>query len=277
MRDEDMDREARHPEARGSEGSDDLAAWLRLLLTPGLGPPVQRRLLAVFGLPQEVFAAPTTALAGEAAALSPAQIRALRHPPARLDSLVEALGMPRKHRDNSMAGWPLEERLPVGALGVVNTGALLGAFEREIGLPSDSPVYSLLEQARYHTPPIRQPLLEMVAEGERRGDLPLSFLAGLELPPIHQFHHFWGEVGEMWDLAIALPLTPTQCADPQQCAIITSGRCVLSGPLKATAVEKEAMDKGDLAGVAAVAKARGAATVRQPATCAGAGQRPRVV
>ncbi len=90
MRDEDMDREARHPEARGSEGSDDLAAWLRLLLTPGLGPPVQRRLLAVFGLPQEVFAAPTPALAGEAAALSPAQIRALRHPPARLDSLVEA-------------------------------------------------------------------------------------------------------------------------------------------------------------------------------------------
>jgi len=87
MRDEDIDRDAMHPEGRDC---DDLAPWLRLLLTPGLGPVVQRRLLAVFGLPQQMFAAPTAALAGEAAALNPAQIRALRHPPAALDSLVEA-------------------------------------------------------------------------------------------------------------------------------------------------------------------------------------------
>ena len=43
-----------------------LAAWLRLLLTPGLGPAKQRRLLAAFGLPKQVFAAPSDALAGEA-------------------------------------------------------------------------------------------------------------------------------------------------------------------------------------------------------------------
>jgi DNA processing protein len=33
------------------------AAWLRLLLTPGLGPRTARELLAAFGLPQDVFSA----------------------------------------------------------------------------------------------------------------------------------------------------------------------------------------------------------------------------
>jgi len=38
------------------------AAWLRLLLTPGLGPCTSRLLLATFGLPQEIFAAGASAL-----------------------------------------------------------------------------------------------------------------------------------------------------------------------------------------------------------------------
>jgi DNA processing protein len=69
---------------------EDLAAWLRLLLTPGLGPAKQRRLLAAFGLPQQVFEAPSAALAGEAGPLSPSQLGALRRPPAGLDALVAA-------------------------------------------------------------------------------------------------------------------------------------------------------------------------------------------
>ncbi|OGA82375.1 MAG: DNA protecting protein DprA [Burkholderiales bacterium RIFCSPHIGHO2_01_FULL_63_240] len=36
---------------------DELGAWLRLLLVPGLGPAPARRLLAAFGSPQAVFAA----------------------------------------------------------------------------------------------------------------------------------------------------------------------------------------------------------------------------
>ena len=40
------------------------AAWLRLTLTPDLGPRSARTLLAAFGLPQAVFAAPRAALAG---------------------------------------------------------------------------------------------------------------------------------------------------------------------------------------------------------------------
>ena len=35
----------------------ELAAWLRLTLTPGIGGETQRKLLAAFGLPEAVFAA----------------------------------------------------------------------------------------------------------------------------------------------------------------------------------------------------------------------------
>jgi DNA processing protein len=35
---------------------DELAAWLRLTLTPGVGNATARKLLAAFGLPQAVFA-----------------------------------------------------------------------------------------------------------------------------------------------------------------------------------------------------------------------------
>jgi len=39
-----------------------LTAWLRLTLVPGVGPETQRHLLAAFGLPEQVFSAPRSAL-----------------------------------------------------------------------------------------------------------------------------------------------------------------------------------------------------------------------
>lgn len=42
----------------------DLADWLRLTSTPGLGPTTQRALLAAFGLPERVFAAGHSAVVG---------------------------------------------------------------------------------------------------------------------------------------------------------------------------------------------------------------------
>ncbi|HJV25777.1 MAG TPA: DNA-processing protein DprA [Aromatoleum sp.] len=42
---------------------DDLAAWLRLTLLPGLGPERQRTLLAAFGLPEQIFCASRSSLA----------------------------------------------------------------------------------------------------------------------------------------------------------------------------------------------------------------------
>lgn len=47
---------------------DDLAAWLRLTLLPGIGPERQRSLLAAFGLPGQVFAAGRSAIAAVAGA-----------------------------------------------------------------------------------------------------------------------------------------------------------------------------------------------------------------
>ena len=64
---------------------DELAGWLRLTLTPGLGRAGARRLLARWGLPQAVLAQGPAAWAQE---LAPAQVQALAHPPDTLQAHV---------------------------------------------------------------------------------------------------------------------------------------------------------------------------------------------
>ncbi|MFT4268876.1 MAG: DNA-processing protein DprA, partial [Xenophilus sp.] len=66
---------------------DELAGWLRLTLTPGVGDGQARRLLAAFGLPESVLAQ------GEAALeqlCGPARARALREPPEGFDAALDA-------------------------------------------------------------------------------------------------------------------------------------------------------------------------------------------
>lgn len=58
--------------------ANELDAWLRLSLTPGIGNHAARKLLAAFGLPEHVFMQPATALQQVVTA---AQARALRQPP----------------------------------------------------------------------------------------------------------------------------------------------------------------------------------------------------
>ncbi|TWO69662.1 DNA-protecting protein DprA [Caenimonas sedimenti] len=65
---------------------EELAAWLRLALTPQIGNGTARRLLAAFGLPQGIFEQPEPALAE---VLTPAQVRALRTVPGDLEAQVE--------------------------------------------------------------------------------------------------------------------------------------------------------------------------------------------
>ncbi len=65
---------------------DELAAWLRLSLTPGVGNDATRRLLAAFGLPQAVFGQTAQALQH---VVSAAQCQALCTVPARLPALLE--------------------------------------------------------------------------------------------------------------------------------------------------------------------------------------------
>lgn len=64
----------------------ELADWLRLLLTPGVGNTSARRLLAAFGLPTTVLAQSPEALATH---LSPTQTQALCNEPADLQALVD--------------------------------------------------------------------------------------------------------------------------------------------------------------------------------------------
>jgi DNA processing protein len=61
------------PGTGGDDPAGDAEAWLRFSLAPNLGPAAQRKLLSAFGSPQEVLAAPPTALAraaGESAAIA---------------------------------------------------------------------------------------------------------------------------------------------------------------------------------------------------------------
>ena len=65
---------------------DELAGWLRLLLTPRLGPAACRALLATFGSPQAIFHATPSALS---ACLKPADVARVRlEPPALSDAVL---------------------------------------------------------------------------------------------------------------------------------------------------------------------------------------------
>lgn len=65
---------------------DELKAWLRLTLSPGIGNVTARKLLATFGLPQAIFEQSTSTLRQVA---TPAQTQALRSEPEALSALLE--------------------------------------------------------------------------------------------------------------------------------------------------------------------------------------------
>jgi DNA processing protein len=65
---------------------EELAAWLRLAMAPGVGRGTARRLLAAFGLPQQIFDQGPEALATVAGA---AQVQALRSEPEGWSQQVE--------------------------------------------------------------------------------------------------------------------------------------------------------------------------------------------
>jgi len=66
---------------------EELAGWLRLTLTPGIGNIAARKLLGAFGLPEDVFRQTPAALRH---LLPDASAAALRQLPSGLDALVEA-------------------------------------------------------------------------------------------------------------------------------------------------------------------------------------------
>ena len=64
----------------------ELAGWLRLSLTPGIGDGAARRLLAAFGLPEQIFTRPEAALRE---IVSHAQAEALLQPPTGLQAQID--------------------------------------------------------------------------------------------------------------------------------------------------------------------------------------------
>ncbi|WP_382153072.1 DNA-processing protein DprA [Hydrogenophaga sp. ANAO-22] len=64
----------------------ELAAWLRLLLTPGVGLDSARKLLAAFGLPEAAFAQPASAWQ---AVVGARVANALKQPPENLEAQVD--------------------------------------------------------------------------------------------------------------------------------------------------------------------------------------------
>ena len=66
---------------------EELAAWLRLTLAPGVGNSAARRLLAAFGLPGRIFGQSTQALEQ---VVSPALAEVLRTEPPQLASQLQA-------------------------------------------------------------------------------------------------------------------------------------------------------------------------------------------
>jgi DNA processing protein len=69
------------------DNSVELSEWLRLTLTPGVGPLTARQLLSAFGLPAQIFSASQTALRS---IVSPA-IAAALHVPVAPDKIQRAL------------------------------------------------------------------------------------------------------------------------------------------------------------------------------------------
>lgn len=65
---------------------DDLCAWLRLTLTPGVGNAAARRLLTAFGLPQQIF---QQSLHSLQQCVTSAQAQALLQEPAALAALLD--------------------------------------------------------------------------------------------------------------------------------------------------------------------------------------------
>ena len=65
---------------------DELSAWLRLQLTPGVGSASARKLLGRFGLPPQIFAQTAASLSE---CVSQRQAQALLTPPEGLEDLLQ--------------------------------------------------------------------------------------------------------------------------------------------------------------------------------------------
>jgi DNA processing protein len=104
----------------------ELRAWLRLDMTPGVGPHTARQLLAHFGLPEHIFEASATELRTQA---GPAQVQALLTEPDSLPERLEAtlhwLNTPSEHGITRHVATLGDRLYPAGLLDMADPPLLL--------------------------------------------------------------------------------------------------------------------------------------------------------
>jgi len=128
---------------------NELSAWLRLTLTPGVGSETARKLLAAFGLPESIFLQPPHALQQLA---SPAQVAALSSAPAELGGAIETTwqwlqAQPAQHAVVALG----EARYPAALLDIEDPPLLLYLMGR-LDLPIDAAHSIAIVGSRNPTP-----------------------------------------------------------------------------------------------------------------------------
>jgi len=110
---------------------EELAAWLRLVLTPGVGNDAARRLMAAYGLPQAVFLQSQAALE---VLVTPAQAKALQQTPvdaaAQLDTTEHWLAQADPVKGERAVITLGDPRYPASLLAMADPPLLLFAVGR---------------------------------------------------------------------------------------------------------------------------------------------------
>jgi DNA processing protein len=154
---------------------DDLAAWLRLTLTPGVGNETARQLLAAFGLPEAIFRQTPAALRQ---LVSPALAEVLLGEPAELHHQLDATwdwlqDQPARHQVVVLgdAGYP-------ASLLAIEDPPLLLYLKGRLDLPLDASTSLAIVGSRNPTP---QGALNARQFSQALGQAGLTIVSGLAL------------------------------------------------------------------------------------------------
>ncbi len=154
---------------------DELGAWLRLTLSPGVGRESARRLLAAFGLPSSIFEQSPTALQH---LLSPAQAQALQATPDGLAELVDRTRDWLQEAPQQRALVPLgDARYPASLLNIEDPPLLLYLMGR-LDLPLDANRSLAMVGSRNPSP---QGALNARQFAQALGQAGLTIVSGLAL------------------------------------------------------------------------------------------------
>lgn len=154
---------------------DELAAWLRLTLTPGVGNGSSRRLLAAFGLPGDIYAQPLQALQQ---VVDNAQAKALLQEPEGLAELLAITWAWLQEAPLQRAAVPLgDARYPASLLDIEDPPLLLYLLGR-LDLPLETRHSLAIVGSRNPTP---QGVLNARQFAQALGQAGLTIVSGLAL------------------------------------------------------------------------------------------------